>query len=153
MFHNDDLKYILDNVAESFHMETFFFSLLIPQITNENVKALLCYNYKKGNLQTIRIWSWSLPHCPWDPWKNPWRFHPVEFHLIHIWLISIAGEWLNMHSKSLVFHYRHEVIVHGGIIKIHSDSDDYSIHFRRIPFSFHPSYVPQGNRMYQHTIW
>lgn len=45
--------------------------------------------------------------------------------------MSIAGEWYNVHSKSLVLHYPRGVIVHGGIIKIHSDSDDYSIHFRR----------------------
>lgn len=76
MFHNDDLKYILDNLAESFHMERFFLSSLVPQITNENVKALLYYNYKKGDLQIISIWPWCLPHCPWDAWNNPWRFIP-----------------------------------------------------------------------------
>ena len=67
--------------------------------------------------------------------------------------MSIDAEWGTMHLKSLVFHFPHGVAEHGGIIKINSDSDDYSIHFRRISLSFHPQHTPQGNRIYQHTIW
>lgn len=67
--------------------------------------------------------------------------------------MSIDAEWRNMHLKSLVFHFPHGVTEHGGIIKIHSDSDDYSIYFGRISLSFPPQCTPQGNRIYQHTIW
>lgn len=136
MFHNYDLEYVLYNVAESLHMEGIFPFITCSSDYQWKCEALLCYNYKNSNLQISIIWPWSLPHCPRDPENNPWRFHLVE--IIHILLMSIAGECLKMHSKSLVFHYSHAVIVRGGIIKIHSDSDDYSIHFRRIPFSFHP---------------
>lgn len=76
------------------------FSLLVSQITSEDVK-LYCIIIIKTSSQISCFWLCSLPYCPWDPRNTSWRF--LLLKIIYIWLISIAEEWLNMHSKILVF--------------------------------------------------
>lgn len=91
------------------------FSLLVSQITSEDVK-LYCIIIIKTSSQISCFWLCSLPYCPWDPRNTSWRF--LLLKIIYIWLISIAEEWLNMHSKILVL----SSWSHGGIITMHSDS-------------------------------
>lgn len=142
------------HVAASFHVEIPYFvyfyvcylSLRLPR----KCEALLCYNYTNSNSHTSSMWFGFLSHCPWNPWSNPWRVYPVE--RIHIWLMSIAREWHSTHSKSLVLHYPHGVSTHGGIIKIHPGPDGYSVHFWRIPFSFHPWCISQGKNTSTHHM-
>lgn len=99
-------------------------------------EALLCYNYKNSNSQISALGLGPFPTVP--------GIHGIILgnsillkSLIPICLMSIAGKWHDMYSESSVplSSWSHCA---GGIIKIHSDSGDYSIHFRRLPFSFHP---------------
>lgn len=130
MFHNCVFKYILNNIAESWIMRPYFyiltfFSLFIP---------LLCHNYKGDNSNMSGICLWSVLHCPWGPWNSPWGGHPVE--ILH--LADVDSWRMVWQAKSPVFYYPCGTTAHSGIIKIHLDLYDYSIHFCRIPFSFHP---------------
>lgn len=154
MFHNYVFKYVLDNVAGSFHVEianvAYFYFCYLSLILPRKCEALLCYNYKNSNSQISSICLGSLSHCRWNSWSNPWRFHPVE--IIHIWLISITENDTTSIQKVCYCIILVESLSMVVSSKIRSGPDNYAVHFGRIPFSFHPWYILQGNNISTHHM-